>query len=345
MSRVRWREEAELGAMNTLRLPCRARVLAEADDDAGIEETFARADALGLPVHVLGGGSNVVLPPRIEGVVLRLAAAEAPETLAEGCVAVPGGCDWDTLVRRAAAAGLWGIENLALIPGRVGAAPVQNIGAYGQEFSDCCVAVRAYDRRSGRFETIAVEACGFAYRASRFKAEPGRWLITSVTLELAARGTPRLDYPTLREAVTARAPTSAAAMAELVTQVRRARLPDPAALPNAGSFFENPVLDAAAGERLRASRPDCPLRRTEEGGFKVPAAWLIEQAGWRGRRLGAVGVSERHALVLVHHGGGDGRDLLALADAIEADVHARFGIRLAREPVLLGWEGERDASS
>lgn len=343
MSAGRWQEEVELDALNTLRLPCRARVLAEAGTDAEVHETFARADALGLPVHVLGGGSNVVLPPRIEGVVLRLAAAEVPGGLAAGLIDVPGGCDWDALVRRAADAGLWGIENLALIPGRVGAAPVQNIGAYGQEFSESCVAVRAYDRRAGRFETIAAEACGFAYRASRFKADPGRWLITSVTLELCARGTPRLDYPTLHAAAAEETPTSAAAVAALVTRVRRARLPDPAHTPNAGSFFENPVLDDAAGERLLASWPDCPLRRTEEG-CKVPAAWLIERAGWRGRRLGAVGVSERHALVLVHHGGGDGRDLIALAEAIEADVHARFGIRLAREPVLLGWEEGQGAS-
>jgi UDP-N-acetylmuramate dehydrogenase len=337
VSGLHWHEQAELGALNTLRLPCRARVLAEAADEAAILEAFARADALELPVYVLGGGSNVVLPPRIEGVVLRLAEAEVPGALEAGAVMIAAGCDWDGLVRRATAAGLWGIENLALIPGRVGAAPVQNIGAYGQELADCCVAVRAFDRQAGRFETMAAEDCGFAYRDSRFKREPGRWLITSVTLELASQGVPRLDYPTLREAVADEAaPTTPAAMAALVTRVRRERLPDPADAPNAGSFFENPVLDEQAAERLLASYPACPLRSAGNG-MKVPAAWLIEQAGWRGRRMGAVGISERHALVLVHHGGGDGRDLLAVAEAIERDVHARFGIRLAREPVLLGW--------
>lgn len=339
MSRLLWREEADLGALNTLRLPCRARVLAEAGDDEAILEIFARADALGLPVQVLGGGSNVVLPPRMESVVLRLAAAPVPERLGAGNVHVPGGCDWDALVRAAAAAGLWGIENLALVPGRVGAAPVQNIGAYGQELSECCVSVRAFDRRAQRFETLAADACSFAYRDSRFRREAGRWLITGVTLQLAGQGAPRLDYPSLQEALGSEVPATAAAMAALVTRVRRERLPDPARMPNAGSFFKNPVLDASTAEGLRAQYPQCPLRAEGER-FKVPAAWLIEQAGWRGRRSGAVGVSATHALVLVHEGGGDGRDLLALAASIEEDVLARFGVRLEREPVLLGWEGE-----
>lgn len=343
MTALRWNEEVALDDRNTLRLPCTARVFAEAGDEVAILEAFARADALGLPVHVLGGGSNVVLPPRIDGVVLQLASTAAPSDLRGGIAEVPAGCDWDAFVRAASGAGLWGVENLALIPGRVGAAPVQNIGAYGQELASSCVAVRAYDRASERFETLSAADCRFAYRDSRFRREPGRWLITRVSLRLEAKGTPRLDYPSLRDAMGSDVPSTAAEAAALVTRVRRARLPDPAELPNAGSFFKNPVLHASAAERLRAAHADCPLR-ADGAAFKVPAAWLIERAGWRGRRAGAVGVSDVHALVLVHHGGGDGRDLLRLAGQIEDDVQARFGVRLEREPVLLGWEGEGEGA-
>jgi UDP-N-acetylmuramate dehydrogenase len=331
----RWQEDVDLSAANTLRLPCRARVLAVAGDDAALLEVFARADAAGLPVHVLGGGSNVVLPPYIDGVVLML-EEQAPPPLAPGEVLVAGGCDWDAVVRASAAAGLWGLENLALIPGRVGAAPVQNIGAYGRELADVCVAVRALDRSAGHIVDLPAAECRFGYRDSRFRREAGRWVITAVTLRLAARGSPLLEYPSLREACANARLDGPLAVAEQVSDLRRARLPDPASRPNAGSFFKNPVLTWAAWERLHAQEPDCPGRAEGEG-VKVPAAWLIERAGWRGRSRDGLGVARAHALVLIHEGGSDGVALLAFAGEIVADVEARFDVRLEREPVLLGW--------
>ena len=337
MSGLEWRAEAELGAANTLRLPCRARVLAIASGLDALREAFERADAHDLPLHVLGEGSNVILPPRIEGVVLRLAPSITP-TFEQPRIVVDGGCNWDALVRASVEAGYWGIENLAAIPGSVGAAPVQNIGAYGAEWADVCVAVETYDRETGAVAWREAKDCAFAYRDSVFKRMPERWIITRVDMQLAAYGAPRLDYPTLADAsAQGRAPATSLEVAERVSAVRARRLPDPARNPNAGSFFKNPVLSAQDWRELRARAADCPGRVQTDGSVKVQAAWLIEAAGWRGRSDGPVGVSEQHALVLEHRGGGDGRDLIALAGRVREDVRARFGVTLEREPVALGW--------
>ena len=337
MSGLDWQLEADLSGANTLGLPSRALVLARASGRDAIREAFDRAGELDLPVHVLGGGSNVILPPRIDGVVLQLAPSIAPAVDRPQLV-VDGGCDWDALVRASVAAGYWGIENLAAIPGSVGAAPVQNIGAYGVEWADVCVAVEAYDRATGSCEWRDAADCEFDYRDSVFKRAPTRWLITRVEMRLSIRGEPRLDYPALAEAAASGpALLTPFDVSERVTAVRAHRLPDPAHVPNAGSFFKNPVLGADAWRRLRERAPDCPGRVLAGNTVKVPAAWLIEAVGWRGRSEGAVGVSEQHALVLVHHGGGDGRKVLALASRIQEAVDARFGVTLEREPVALGW--------
>ena len=343
MSRLDWRSEADLTDSNSLRLPSRARVLASASGRDAVLEAFERAHALDLPVFVLGAGFNVVLPPRVEGVVLRLAPASAPE-FDRAQLVVDGGCDWDALVRASVRAGYWGIENLAAIPGSVGAAPVQNIGAYGAEWADVCVAVEAFDRESGVCAWRDAASCAFGYRDSLFKRSPERWLITRVEIRLSLSGAPRLDYPTLAHASGSASGSASGPgfrtpleVSERVAAVRSHRLPDPARKPNAGSFFKNPVLGTDAWWALRERAPECPGQRQRNGSIKVPAAWLIEAAGWRGRSEGAVGVSEQHALVLVHHGGGNGRDVLALASRVQEAVEARFGVVLEREPVALGW--------
>ena len=337
MSDLDWQPDADLAEANALRLPSRALVLARASGRDAIREAFDRAGELDLPVHVLGGGSNVVLPPRIEGVVLQLAPSVAP-VFDRPQLVVDGGCNWDALVRASVSAGYWGIENLAAIPGSVGAAPVQNIGAYGAEWADVCVAVEAYDRATGSCEWRDAADCEFAYRDSVFKRAPARWLITRVEMRLSVRREPRLDYPALAEpAASGSALLTPFDVSERVMAVRARRLPDPTHAPNAGSFFKNPVLGADAWRRLREQAPDCPGRELAGGRVKVPAAGLIEAVGWRGRSEGPVGVSEQHALVLVHHGGGDGRNVLALASRIQETVDARFGVALEREPVALGW--------
>lgn len=351
MSGLQWFEDADLGGRNTLRLPSRADHLALAPGPDAVIEVLARAADLGLPVHVLGGGSNVVLPRRIRGVVLCL-TANATTRAAAGDVCslrVEGGADWDACVRAAAADGLWGIENLALIPGSVGAAPVQNIGAYGQEFAEVCASVEVVDLRQGRVEHWSAADCGFGYRDSRFRRARGHWLISAVELRLRTTGVPRLDYPGVAEAVAAATADGETAdpecIAGAVADLRRRRLPDPERMPNAGSFFKNPVLDRGVWETLVERWPGMPglavgapsADDASAARVKVPAAWLIERCGWRGRRQGGVGVSATHALVLVHHGGGDGAALLALADAIRASVRGEFGIDLEPEPVRLGW--------
>lgn len=340
---LHWQDEAVLDALNTLRLPSRARALARAGSVAAVEAALARADELGWPVHVLGQGSNLVLAPRIEGLVLQptLAALHGQPDATGIEVEIEAGRDWNAVVRELAGAGFWGIENLALIPGTVGAAPVQNIGAYGQELAECCTGVRVLDRRDGRILELDAPACGFGYRDSRFRRERGRWLILSVRMRLLRRGQPRIDYPGVAEALAEPAPT-ALQVADAVSAVRRARLPDPVREPNAGSFFKNPVLDAAVVQALRVDWPDLPAHPTAPDGqgrtFKVPAAWLIERCGWRGRRRGGVGVSATHALVLTHAGGSDGHDLLALAAEIVESVRERFAVVLEQEPVAIGFD-------
>lgn len=349
---LRWDSDADLTGHNTLRLPSRCRYLARAGDDAAVQEALARAADAALPVYVLGHGSNVVLPPRIEGVVLQLSMDQLqpmeplpPSPGAHGRgddfaeFEIGAGHGWDRCVRLLAGRGFWGIENLALIPGTVGAAPVQNIGAYGQELAACCSGVRVLDRRDGRVEEWPGAACGFGYRDSRFRRDPDHWLILAVRLRLHCEGAAERDYPGLDEALGARPAPTPLEVVDAVSEIRRRRLPDPQAQPNAGSFFKNPVLDAADFDALRARWPALPGHVSETGRqVKVPAAWLIEQCGWRGRRAGQVGVAAGHALVLVHHGGADGRDLLALAERIRRSVEDRFGIVLEQEPVLLGWE-------
>lgn len=349
---LRWESDADLTRCNTLRLPSRCRHLALAADEAAVRDALGRAADAALPVYVLGEGSNVVLPPHIEGVVLRLTMDALQELDGEGAgengarFEIGAGHDWDRCVRMLAGRGLWGIENLALIPGTVGAAPVQNIGAYGQEVSASCSGVRVLDRRDGRIEEWSNAACGFGYRDSRFRRDPDHWLILAVRLDLKRQGIAERHYPGLDEALAGQPAPTPLQVAEAVSAIRRRRLPDPEALPNAGSFFKNPVIDADRFDALRTRWPDLPghvqeARSVTEGmtkGVKVPAAWLIEQCGWRGRQEGGVGVAAGHALVLVHHGGADGRDLLALAARIRESVAERFGVVLEQEPLLLGWD-------
>ncbi|HSG90658.1 MAG TPA: UDP-N-acetylmuramate dehydrogenase [Pseudomonadales bacterium] len=358
--RLDWHEDVDLGTRNSLRLPSRCRYFARARSSAAAVAALERAAQLQVPAWVLGQGSNVVLPPRVEGLILTL-DSEGLERAPSGDavdVRIDAGRDWHRTVLELCAEGLWGIENLALIPGSLGAAPVQNIGAYGQEFADSCTAVTAIDRRSGDLHVLSAADCGFAYRDSRFRRALDRWLILSVELRLRRDGEARIDYPGVAEALAGTPRPTPTDVARAVSAIRRERLPDPAFEPNAGSFFKNPVISRAQHEALRLDFPDLPGHALAEqlegdpapagGGpgtverVKIPAAWLIDRCGWRGQRMGGVGVAERHALVLVHHGGADGRDLLALAGRIRDSVRSRFGITLEQEPVLLGWASAGD---
>jgi UDP-N-acetylmuramate dehydrogenase len=231
-----------------------------------------------------------------------------------------------------------GLENLSLIPGTVGAAPIQNIGAYGAETKDYFHSLTAFDPASGQFVTMDRDACRFAYRDSIFKQEAGRGLIiVDVTFALPKAWAPNLRYAELAQAVAAQgiAAPSPRQVADTVIAVRRRKLPDPAEIGNAGSFFKNPVIPAAACERLLAQYPALVHHRQPDGSEKLAAGWLIDQCGWKGRALGNAGVYEKQALVLVNRGGATGVEVQALARAIQADVQAKYGVLLEPEPVFV----------
>ena len=252
-------------------------------------------------------------------------------------VRVEAGKGWHALVTETLAAGLPGLENLALIPGSVGAAPVQNIGAYGVELSDRLASVRALHRPSGRWHELDAAACGFGYRDSRFKREAGDWAITAVTFELGEHLPRVAGYASLAALLAERGidEPSALDIRDAVVAVRRSRLPDPAVLGNAGSFFHNPLVSRERADALLARFPDLVHYPQPDGQVKLGAGWLIEQLGFRGCREGGVGVHERQALVLVHEGGGSVEALLRLVERILAAVEERFGVRLRIEPTLL----------
>lgn len=340
--------DADLSGSNTLGLPGRAELLLRVTDEDSLAQALAFAAGQGLAVTILGGGSNVVLAGDVPGLVLQMALSgvrvlQSPDDFGPGEVLVEAaaGENWHAFTQRTLVMGLGGLENLSLIPGTVGAAPVQNIGAYGVELADVMHALTAYDRVTRQYVDIAAADCAFGYRESRFKsAEPGRHVIVRVRFRLSRQPALRIGYGDIRQALAAAgadtAPT-AQDVATAVIAIRRSKLPDPAELGNAGSFFKNPVVPVEQADELRLRFPGV-VSYPQPGGLtaKLAAGWLIEQAGWKGCRLGAVGVHDRQALVLVHHGGGSGAELLALADAVRQSVRERFGVLLEQEPVILG---------
>lgn len=335
------RPDVELRGFNTLALPGRAAQFATVTDLDEARAALAFARERGLAVTVLGAGSNVVLAGDLPGLLIRV-AIRGRALMAQGGdqleLRLGAGEDWHATVEYSLAQGWYGLENLALIPGTVGAAPVQNIGAYGVELAQRFVALEALEIATGALRRFDRGECAFGYRDSFFKrAGHDRWLITSVTLALCRTPHLVLDYPALRAALAERPPAALtpAAVAAAVCALRRARLPDPAVLPNAGSFFENPVVLAEQAQALAARFPGLVTFPAPGGRVKLAAAWLIEQCGWKGVARDGVAVHDRQALVLIHRGGGAGA-LLALAAAIRASVRARFGVELIPEPRILG---------
>jgi UDP-N-acetylmuramate dehydrogenase len=231
-----------------------------------------------------------------------------------------------------------GLENLALIPGTVGAAPVQNIGAYGVELRDHLESVSAWNIPQGLLRTFSREECEFAYRDSLFKRAPaGTWLIVSVRFRLPKVWTPVLGYPDLQKhfgigAAKAQSPTPQAVF-DAVCAIRRAKLPDPAELGNAGSFFKNPVVSGVQHAQLMRTHPEIVSYPQADGQYKLAAGWLIDRCGWKGRRVGAVGMHARQALVLVNYGGAQANEVLALAHAVRSSVQEHFGVELEMEPI------------
>jgi len=352
-------ENARLDARNTFGVPACAPVLIEVADAAALPDLFANAVPGDAPVLVLGGGSNLLFAGDPEGVVLALGGQHIATRDADAgdgarvIVRADAGVEWHALVLWTLSQGLAGLENLALIPGTVGAAPIQNIGAYGVEVGEAIHAVEAFERHGAGMCRLSPEQCAFAYRDSVFKREPGRFVVTAVEFALSRGAAPRLGYSGIVQELAAMGVDGeprASQVADAVIRIRRRKLPDPAVIGNAGSFFKNPVVPATVADALASRHPGLPVfpvapfpadaaahGDTGDGGLrKLSAAWLIDACGWKGHRRGDAGVSDAHALVLVNHGNATGAQLLELARDIAASVHERFGVALEPEPRIVG---------
>ncbi len=312
-------------------------------------------DLLSLPPFdpgsdiILGGGSNVLFATDIPGTVIhnRISGREIVKTGDEHAwVKAGAGENWHELVRWTLNNGLSGLENLSLIPGLAGAAPIQNIGAYGVELAAVLESVTAWDLSRSSWKTFSHQDCALAYRDSRFKtAEPDRFLITSVCLRLDRHYQPQLEYAGLREELSRLNIRQATAIevSDAVIRLRQRKLPDPLSSGNAGSFFKNPVLNRDESQALLARYPGLPAWSLGDETVKASAAWMIEHCGLKGHRTGDAGISDRHALVIVNHGSATGRDILQLARKIQSTVHNKFGIMLESEPRIVDFSNDRPA--
>lgn len=288
---------------------------------------------------IIGKGSNLlftgdfngtVIRPEIEGISLE---EKKNDNVVVSCGA---GVIWDRLVESTVNNGLGGLENLSLIPGLVGASPVQNIGAYGVEVKNSIEKVRAISIEDGSIREFSNEECAFGYRSSIFKKElKGRYMITKVFFRLSTKPKLCLEYGSLKEEVSKLGSMSLGNIRKIVIKIRETKLPDPDHLGNAGSFFKNPVICASFADKLKSEYPGLPTFRDPSGDIKLPAGWLIEQCGWKGRRIGDAGVHDRQALVLVNHGKASGMELFNLSEEIRRSVAGRFGISLEREVEII----------
>jgi len=342
-------DNADLSALNAFGVAARAQRLIELAHEADADQAVALAHTASRTL-LLGAGSNLLFASDFDGTIVRITTrgrtilesgsvaerVQPPTVLVDAAAGEP----WHEFVLWTLSQSLYGLENLALIPGSVGAAPVQNIGAYGVELREHVHSVEAISLDTGERQRIAAADCEFAYRSSRFRRSQAgsRWLILSVRFALSRTPCPRLTYPDLRTAFANRTePPTPEQIADAVCAIRRRKLPDPAKLGNAGSFFRNPVISAARAQSLQAQYPQLPAYPdpSQPGQIKIAAAWLIERCGWKGVRRGDAGVHANHALVLVNHGSARGSDIAALAAEIRESVAAQFGVSLEPEVVIV----------
>lgn len=331
------RPQVSLKPFNSFGVDVKARLFAEAHSDADVREALTYATAHDVPLLVIGGGSNLLLTADIPALVLRMATRGIRILSDDGnkvVIEAEAGEPWHPFVQHTLAQGLAGLENLSLIPGTVGAAPMQNIGAYGVEIKDVFAGLTALDRQSGELRDFTLAQCNFAYRDSVFKQEPGRWLILRVRFTLDRAAHLHLEYGPVRQRLTEQGidhPT-ATDVSQAICSIRNEKLPDPAVLGNAGSFFKNPLVSAALVAQLKIEYPDLVAYAQPDGQMKLAAGWLIERAGWKGFRDGDAGVHKLQALVLVNYGSATGLQLLNLAQHIQKDISERFKVDLEMEP-------------
>lgn len=328
-----------LKAYNTFGVEVRARHFAEAFTDDDVRDALAYSAGHDLPLMVIGGGSNLLLTRDVDALVLRM-ASRGTRITHEDCggaiVEAEAGEPWHPFVLETLAQGLAGLENLSLIPGTVGAAPMQNIGAYGVELKDVFHSLIAMDRHNGELREFTLADCAFGYRDSVFKQQPNRWLILRVRFKLSFSASLHLDYGPVRQRLEEQGikEPSPIHVSRAICAIRSEKLPDPATLGNAGSFFKNPLVPAEPFAQIKSAWPGVVGYPQADGQVKLAAGWLIEQAGWKGFRDGDAGVHALQSLVLVNYGQASGKQLLALAQRIQSDILERFGVALEMEPNL-----------
>ncbi|MBR7031879.1 MAG: UDP-N-acetylmuramate dehydrogenase [Prevotella sp.] len=329
-------ENYSLKEHNTFGIEAKCSRFLEFEDEQEAVDVASILRESKMPYIIIGGGSNLLLTKDFEGIVVRsgIKGHYFEEDNFYERMTCGSGEVWDDMVAMSLEAGYYGMENLSLIPGDVGASAVQNIGAYGVEAKDLILCVRMIEIPTGKTWMLGNEECEYGYRQSRFKQDwKNRFLITRVTYGLSKTFTPHLDYGNIRAELERKGiqePT-AQQLRETIIDIRNAKLPDPKVEGNAGSFFMNPVVTKARYEKLAAQYPDMPHYRVDSRHVKIPAGWMIDQCGWKGKSLGRAGVHDKQALVLVNRGGATGAEIVALSDAIRADVKAKFGIDIHPE--------------
>lgn len=329
-------ENISLKPFNTFGIDKTARYFVNAKSTQEIKEALATAQELQIPVLILGGGSNILLTQNLDALVLKI-EIEGINVLQENedvvLVEVGAGEIWHDFVVFCIERGWGGVENLSLIPGTVGASPMQNIGAYGVEIKEVFHSLRAIDRANGTERVFSWEDCRFGYRESVFKNESkDKYIITHVTFLLNKKPEIKTTYGAIKDTLADMGVSNPGIkeVSEAIIKIRTSKLPDPKLIGNAGSFFKNPTISELDFQKLKKEYPQIP-HFAQEDGVKIPAAWLIEQAGWKGKTFGAIGVHKLQPLVLVNYGGGDGKDIKNLSQKIQKSVEEKFGIRLHPE--------------
>lgn len=332
--------QVQLKPFNTLSLDAVASHYCKIQSIDDLTQALDFAKQQQLNILILSGGSNMLLPEQIHALVLHMDIQGIELLDADDQVQrlrVGAGQSWHDFVVWTTQQGFYGLQNLALIPGLVGASPVQNIGAYGVEVGEFIESVEVYDRENHSFSSIKAADCDFAYRHSIFKDQPGRYIITHVIFSLLKQPELKLNYGDLKTAVgEEQTPEN---LERQVIQIRQSKLPDPKEYPNVGSFFKNPVVDLQFFDQIAQQFPNLPHYPQPNNQVKMAAGWLIDQSGWKGKQLGSVGMFHKQALVLVNYANASLKDVRATYQAVQADVQEKFGILLEPEPVLFAENG------
>ena len=333
-------KSVSLKSQNTFGLDYNANYFVTIGSENEAVSLFSKGHTLPEPFLILGRGSNILFTSDFSGTVF-LAGVQGTSVEEQDndyvIVSAGAGVDWDKFVDWTVGKGYFGLENLSLIPGSVGAAPVQNIGAYGVEVKEMIVRVNTISLTDGSKKVFNNKECRFEYRNSIFKnEEKGKYLVTRVSFRLKKFPSLNLEYGSLKEEVGKTGEPSLVSVRNAVIEIRRRKLPDPDVLGNAGSFFRNPVVSNSVAEILKHDNPSMPVYDDLSGGKKIAAGWLIEQCGWKGRRIGNAGVYPKQSLVLINYGNASGRDIYELSEMIRASVRERFGIILEREVEIVG---------